>query len=152
MTQNTLDPIPPADTDNLLTDVSMSSLELDKELLKGLSDQGFSHATPIQAETLPKALAGQDIAGQAHTGTGKTIAFLLAIMHRLLTQAPTNSEGIPAGASVPRALIVAPTRELADQIYKDARKLAAHTDFRTVVVYGGTGYDEQREAVAAGVD
>lgn len=152
MNQNTAEPSTTDSPQSLLTDVRMATLGLDERLLNGLTDQGFTHATPIQAETLPKALAGQDIAGQAHTGTGKTIAFLLAIMHRLLTQAPAQTGGLPEGASVPRALIVAPTRELADQIHKDARKLSTHTDLKTVVCYGGTGYETQREAVAAGVD
>src|SRR5699024_8532272 len=102
--------------------------------------------------TLPLALEGRDVAGQAQTGTGKTIAFLLAIMHRLLTRDAEPSEHAPSSASQPRALIVAPTRELADQIYKDARLLAAHTGLQSVVCYGGTGYDSQREAIAAGVD
>src|SRR5699024_12199119 len=98
MTQNAPQANSPTDTGNMLTDVAMATLGLDEKLLNGLADQGFTYATPIQAETLPKALAGQDIAGQAHTGTGKTIAFLLAIMHALLTHDPVAGEGMPEGA------------------------------------------------------
>jgi len=141
-----------AHASDLLTDIRMDTLGLPNTLLQGLSDQGFTHATPIQAETLPRALSGQDIAGQAHTGTGKTIAFLLAIMYRLLSRDPAPSEHAPQAASQPRALIVAPTRELADQIHQDARRLSTHTELKTVVCYGGTGYDSQREAIANGVD
>src|SRR5699024_4919356 len=141
-----------AHASDLLTDIRMDTLGLPNTLLQGLSDQGFTHATPIQAETLPRALSGQDIAGQAHTGTGKTIAFLLAIMYRLLSRDPAPSEHAPQAASQPRALIVAPTRELSDQIHRDARRLSTHTELKTVVCYGGTGYDSQREAIANGVD
>ncbi len=136
----------------LLTDTRLDTLGLSDNIVQGLIDQGFSHATPIQAETLPAVLAGEDIAGQAHTGTGKTIAFLLAIMHRLMRHSGEPSEHAPARASQPRALILAPTRELADQIYQDALMLSAHTGLKAVVCYGGTGYEEQRDAVAAGVD
>src|SRR5699024_9028046 len=144
--------IPDPTTSTLLTDTRLDSLEIAESLLEGLSDQGISHATPIQAATLPLALAGQDIAGQAHTGTGKTLAFLLAIMQRLLTQPATPAANAPPAASQPRALIVAPTRELADQIYKDAYKLGAHSGLQAVVCYGGTGYTSQQQAIANGVD
>lgn len=140
------------DSGKLLTNTRMDSLGLADRLLQGLSDQGFTHATQIQAATLPLILDGRDIAGQAQTGTGKTIAFLLGIMHRLLTHDARPAERAPRRASQPRALVVAPTRELADQIYGDARMLATHTDLRSVVCYGGTGYDTQRDAIAAGVD
>jgi ATP-dependent RNA helicase RhlB len=137
---------------NMLTDTRLADFGLHDTILAGLAKRGFSHATPIQAETLPLALTGADIAGQAHTGTGKTAAFLLATLHRLLKDAPEPSEHAPAQASQPRALILAPTRELADQIYKDALPLAADTGLKCVVCYGGTGYEEQRQAIADGVD
>ncbi|MEZ5543226.1 MAG: ATP-dependent RNA helicase RhlB [Pseudomonadota bacterium] len=131
-----------------LTDVAWNSFSLPAELMQGIEDAGFSRCTPIQAETLPVALAGRDVAGQAQTGTGKTAAFLVAVFHQLLTQ--------PADArrqqQQPRALILAPTRELAIQIYNDAAVLGRHTGLRLGLAYGGTGYDEQRETIAAGVD
>ncbi len=136
----------------LVTETRLDALGLHDTIVSGLNTRGFTHATPIQAETLPLALAGGDIAGQAHTGTGKTAAFLLATLDRLIRQAPEPSGHAPTGAAQPRALILAPTRELADQIYQDALPLAADTGLKCVVCYGGTGYDTQREAIAAGVD
>jgi ATP-dependent RNA helicase RhlB len=129
-----------------LTDVSFASLPLHPALKEGLDALGFSHCTPIQAQTLPLALKGIDVAGQAQTGTGKSAAFLLASMHHLLT---TPRKGEPGQ---PRAVMLAPTRELAIQIFKDAEGLAAKTGLRLAVVYGGTGYESQRQAVSAGID
>ncbi|HUS23541.1 MAG TPA: DEAD/DEAH box helicase [Candidatus Binatia bacterium] len=129
-----------------LSDTPFSSLPLHPLLQQSLQHLGFSYCTPIQAQTLPLALAGHDVAGQAQTGTGKTAAFLLAAMHHLLSRAGRG----PAGQ--PRAFMMAPTRELAIQIYKDAEVLAFGTGLRMAVVYGGTGYESQRQAVQAGVD
>jgi ATP-dependent RNA helicase RhlB len=131
-----------------LTDIEYSSFDLSPELMQGIEDAGFSKCTPIQAETLPIALKGRDVAGQAQTGTGKTAAFLVAVYHHLLTH--------PADASrkqdQPRALMLAPTRELAIQIHKDAMLLGRHTGLKLGLAYGGTGYEEQRDTIAAGVD
>jgi ATP-dependent RNA helicase RhlB len=128
--------------------VSFDSLRLEPALLQGIRDAGFTLCTPIQAQTLPIALAGRDVAGQAQTGTGKTAAFLVALYHALLTRPP------PAGrtATSIRALVVAPTRELAVQIHRDAEVLGRHTGFRHAVVYGGTDYDKQRRQLAEGID
>ncbi len=132
-----------------LTETRFDSFDLDPSILQGLADAGFTHCTPIQAETLPIALAGRDVAGQAQTGTGKTAAFLLVVFQRLLTRpAPEQTHK----RSHPRALIVAPTRELAVQIHKDTVLLAKHTGFRIGLVFGGTGYQQQRDDLAAGVD
>jgi ATP-dependent RNA helicase RhlB len=117
-------------------------------IIDGINDAGFEYCTPIQAETLPLALDGRDVAGQAQTGTGKTAAFLLAILH-VLDQEPADPS---RRANQPRSLILAPTRELAVQIYNDACVLAAHTGLKVRVVYGGTGYESQRKAVEEGVD
>ena len=132
-----------------LTETRFDSFDLDPRILQGLADAGFTRCTPIQAETLPIALAGRDVAGQAQTGTGKTAAFLLALLQRLLAAPAPHKEH---GRSHPRALIVAPTRELAVQIHKDTLLLAKHTGFRIGLVYGGTGYQQQRDDLAAGVD
>ncbi|HWY24363.1 MAG TPA: DEAD/DEAH box helicase [Nevskia sp.] len=129
-----------------LSEVSFESLPLHPALKSGLAALGFTHCTPIQAATLPLALQGQDLAGQAQTGTGKTAAFLLATMNHLLTQPRVGDDGQP------RAYMVAPTRELALQIYNDALQLGAQTGLRMAVVYGGTGYETQKQSLAAGVD
>ncbi len=104
--------------------------------------------TPIQAETLPVALLGKDVAGQAQTGTGKTAAFLIAVYNYLLTR-PADER---RKQNQPRALILAPTRELAIQIHRDAEIIGRHTGLKAVLAYGGTGYEEQRDAITAGVD
>jgi ATP-dependent RNA helicase RhlB len=111
-------------------------------------EAGFKACTPIQAETLPKLLAGRDIAGQAQTGTGKTAAFLLALFQRLLVNPSPSTRRL----NQPRALVVAPTRELAVQIHKDALQLGKYTGISMAVVYGGEDYEKQRERVAEGVD
>ena len=131
-----------------LTDTRFDSFGLDPRILQGLNDAGFSHCTPIQAETLPFALSGRDVAGQAQTGTGKTAAFLVAALQRLVTQEPRPGRR----ANQPRVLIVAPTRELAVQIHKDTVVLNRHIGLRLGLVYGGTGYQEQRDFLSEGVD
>ena len=99
-------------SDTHLTDIAFSSFSLPVELMQGIDEAGFSMCTPIQAETLPVALAGQDVAGQAQTGTGKTAAFLVAVYNHLLKN-PADGK---RKQNQPRALILAPTRELAQQI------------------------------------
>ena len=131
-----------------LTDIAWSSFSLPEKLMQGIEEAGFSKCTPIQAETLPVALQGRDVAGQAQTGTGKTAAFLIAVYHYLMTHPASERRQ----QNQPRALILAPTRELAIQIYNDAGVLGRHTGLQLGLAYGGTGYDEQRDAIAAGVD
>ncbi len=131
-----------------LTDTAFSEFDLPAELMQGIEEAGFSKCTPIQAETLPVALQGRDVAGQAQTGTGKTAAFLIAVIKHLLTH-PADARRKP---NQPRALILAPTRELAIQIYNDAEVLGRHCGLKLCLAYGGTGYDTQREAIQAGVD
>ena len=135
-------------SDKPLTDVVFSSFDLHPALLAGLESAGFTRCTPIQALTLPVALPGGDVAGQAQTGTGKTLAFLVAVMNRLLTR-PALAERKPED---PRALILAPTRELAIQIHKDAVKFGSDLGLRFALVYGGVDYDKQRELLQQGVD
>jgi len=135
-------------SDKPLTDITFSSFDLHPALLAGLEAAGFTRCTPIQAMTLPVALAGRDVAGQAQTGTGKTLAFLVAVMNRLLSR-PALAERKPED---PRALILAPTRELAIQIHKDAVKFGADLGLRFALVYGGVDYDKQRELLQKGVD
>ncbi|KRG40890.1 ATP-dependent RNA helicase RhlB [Stenotrophomonas pictorum JCM 9942] len=135
-------------SDKPLTDVTFSSFDLQPSLVAGLEGAGFTRCTPIQALTLPVALPGGDVAGQAQTGTGKTLAFLVAVCNRLLTR-PALADRKPED---PRALILAPTRELAIQIHKDAMKFTADTGLRFALVYGGVDYDKQRELLQQGVD
>jgi len=135
-------------SDKHLTNTLFASMDLPPELLQGLEEAGFSQCTPIQEQTLPFALKGQDVAGQAQTGTGKTAAFLLAAMTRLLRNPASPSRK----QNQPRALMLAPTRELAIQIHKDAEQLGKHTGLKLALAYGGTGYETQREAIEAGCD
>lgn len=130
------------------SDTAFDDLPLAAPLKQAAREIGFEYCTPIQAACLPIALAGHDVAGQAQTGTGKTAAFLLALFHRLINEPPPANRK----ASQPRALVVAPTRELAVQIHKDAVALGAHTGFRLGLVYGGAGYEQQREMLVNGVD
>jgi len=116
--------------------------------MQGIRAAGFTYCTPIQAQTLPIALSGRDVAGQAQTGTGKTAAFLVAMYQALLTRPkPVNR-----GQTSILALIVAPTRELAVQIHRDAEVLGRHTGFRHAVVFGGVDYDKQRRQLEEGID
>ncbi|HYW03273.1 MAG TPA: DEAD/DEAH box helicase [Gammaproteobacteria bacterium] len=131
-----------------LTETPMASFGLAEPLMRGVRDAGFDRCTPIQAETLPRALRGESVAGQAQTGTGKTAAFLLATMHYLLTHEPDPGRK----PNQPRAIILAPTRELAVQIHKDAQVLGRHTGLTLGLAYGGTGYESQRRELEAGVD
>ncbi|MFN2387366.1 MAG: DEAD/DEAH box helicase [Thermoanaerobaculia bacterium] len=124
-----------------LTDTILSHYDVPDEVRWGLVDAGFVFATPIQEKTLPIALAGRDVAGQAQTGTGKTAAFLITIFSRLLRKPR------PRPARGPRALVVAPTRELVMQIREDAELLGRHTGLSTLAVFGGIDYRLQREAV-----
>jgi ATP-dependent RNA helicase RhlB len=135
-------------SDNLMTTVTFASLGMPPELLRGVDDAGFKFCTRIQAEALPHALDGRDVEGQAQTGTGKSAAFLLATMNHLLRHPPRKGHR----DGNPRALIFAPTRELAVQIHKDAVVLGKHTGLRIGVVFGGTGYEQQREMLQAGLD
>ncbi len=128
--------------------VSFESLHLHPAVMQGVRDAGFTQCTPIQGQTLPVALTGRDVAGQAQTGTGKTAAFLIAMYQALLKHAP------PAGRAKTsiRAVLLAPTRELAVQIHRDSEVLGRHTGLKHAVVYGGTDYDKQRRQLEDGVD
>jgi len=128
--------------------ILFTDLDLPEVLLEGVREAGFESCTPIQAMTLPRALEGHDIAGQAQTGTGKTAAFLLATFNHLLRNPQQGEDRI----SSPRALLIAPTRELAIQIHADALVLGKGTGFKMDVVYGGEDYDKQRNSLEQGVD
>ncbi|NMH65177.1 ATP-dependent RNA helicase RhlB [Shewanella salipaludis] len=131
-----------------LSTQKFADLPLHPEVIQALTENGFEYCTPIQALSLPILLQTKDIAGQAQTGTGKTMAFLVATFSHLL------STPIPEGRQInqPRAIIMAPTRELAIQIAKDATLLAKHTKIKVGIVYGGESYDVQRKVLDQGVD
>lgn len=135
-------------SDQPLTDLSFATLALHPTVLAGLEQAGLTFCTPIQKLTLPVALSGRDIAGQAQTGTGKTLAFLVAVAHRLVAET-AMSHRRPMD---PRALILAPTRELAIQIHKDAERFCLGLNLRFALIYGGVDYEKQRLALQQGID
>ncbi len=131
-----------------LTETKFAQLGLQPQVLAGLEAKGFHNCTPIQALSLPHLLTGKDIAGQAQTGTGKTIAFLAATFNHLLTTPAPEQRQL----NQPRAIIMAPTRELAVQIFNDADTISASTGLKLGLAYGGDGYEKQVEVLEAGVD
>ncbi|HEY3885655.1 MAG TPA: DEAD/DEAH box helicase [Vicinamibacterales bacterium] len=150
--------------------VAFDTLGLEPSLLEGLTVRGFERTTPIQSAVIPIALAGHDVIGCADTGTGKTVAFVLPILHKLLTTRAERSEpeegraseasssGAPERTAASaktrgtRVLVLAPTRELCVQIEDDVQGFAYHTDLTSIAVYGGVGMDAQERALRAGVD
>ena len=125
--------------------IKFREFKLDNRLLRILGEIGFRECTPVQAECLPLILEGHDIAGQAQTGTGKTAAFLLSTIHFLITKKTANNRNL-------RAVIIAPTRELAIQIHKDAEILNRYCGLKIGLVYGGVDYEKQQERLMNGVD
>lgn len=128
-----------------LTETRFSNLELSDSIIKGLKEAGFINCTPIQDKSLPLTLREKDVAGQAQTGTGKTATFLLATFQKLIND---ESEKIKN----PRALILAPTRELAIQIHKDALVLGKYLNLKMALIYGGTDYQKQLDKLKTNVD
>jgi len=135
-------------SDAHLSQLTFESLEVAESLKRGIAELGYTRCTPIQAQTLPVALAGRDVAGQAQTGTGKTAAFLIALLNRLVTS--PGATGKPQNA--PRAIVIAPTRELAVQIHSDAEGIARFTGLKLAIVFGGVDYEKQRRVLEDGVD
>ncbi len=119
-------------------------LGLPIEVMHGICDLGFEYCTPVQAATLPKALAGMDVTGKAQTGTGKTAAFLITILTHLIRR-PSSEKRRPG---TPRALIMVPTRELAMQVNKDASLLGKYCRCKVVAVFGGMDYQKQKQMLA----
>ncbi|MEJ2326221.1 MAG: DEAD/DEAH box helicase [Chromatiaceae bacterium] len=135
-------PVPPAEGKTRFTD-----LDIAKEVLCGIQDLQFEYCTPIQQLCLPHLLAGKDVTGKAQTGTGKTAAFLAAALTHIMRR--------PAGTRAPgtcRVLVLAPTRELAIQIYKDAEAISKYCGLNHLVLFGGMGYREQRDALERPID
>ncbi|MBM3477289.1 MAG: DEAD/DEAH box helicase [Armatimonadetes bacterium] len=124
--------------------MKFSSFPLDDRLQRAVAAVGYSKATPVQEAAIPPALEGRDLIGTAQTGTGKTAAFVLPILQSLLTT-PARRKGV-------RALIVTPTRELAEQIHEAVRELGRFTKIRSATVYGGVGFEPQTRALRNGTE
>ncbi len=128
--------------------MAFDSLGLELSLLEGVEVRGFQKTTPIQSAVIPIALGGHDVIGCADTGTGKTVAFVLPILNRLLKARAQNAED----HGYTRVLILAPTRELCVQIEDDVQGFTYHTDLTSIAVYGGVEMGPQERALKAGVD
>ncbi|MEN8246620.1 MAG: ATP-dependent RNA helicase RhlB [Thermodesulfobacteriota bacterium] len=137
----TLFEVPPAEGQ-----IRFHDFELPSPLMHAIADLGFQYCTPIQAEILPSTLTGRDATGRAQTGTGKTAAFLITIITRLLAN-PLQKKRKQAS---PRVLILAPTRELVMQISEEAKELSKYTSLNIVSVFGGMDYVKQRTQLARG--
>ncbi len=122
--------------------MNFNQFNLDSRLQTGIKRAGYQTPTPIQEQAIPAALAGRDLVGTAQTGTGKTAAFVLPILHKLLSGNPKKT----------RALIVTPTRELAEQINQTVRDLSQGTQLRSTTIYGGVGANPQIQALHRGVE
>ena len=129
--------------------VRFADFGLSPDILRALADQGYVHPTPIQAQAIPVVLKGRDVMGAAQTGTGKTAGFSLPIIQTLLAQANTSAS--PARHPV-RALILTPTRELADQVADNVKAYSRHTPLRATVVFGGVDMAPQTAALRSGVE
>jgi ATP-dependent RNA helicase RhlB len=126
--------------------MNFSELDLPYEVRQGIEHVGFTTCTPVQEAVIPRAVRGEDVAAQAQTGTGKTAAFLISLFARMIRNRVQDSENSP------QALIIAPTRELADQIYHEAERLGKFTGFRFLAVFGGVDYQKQMDTLQKGVD
>ena len=134
-------------TDSAL--IAYSELPLAEPLQRAVADMGYTQTTPIQAQAIPVVLAGQDVMGAAQTGTGKTAAFSLPLLQRLLKH--ENASVSPARHPV-RALVLLPTRELADQVAQQVKQYAKYTGLRSAVVFGGMDMKPQTAELKAGVE
>jgi ATP-dependent RNA helicase RhlE len=123
--------------------MSFNDLGLTPELVRAVSEKGYSAPTPVQSQAIPAVLSGRDVLAGAQTGTGKTAAFVLPILQKL---------GRPSADRAPRALVLTPTRELAAQIAESARTYGAYSGLRVAVVFGGVGINPQIDALRRGCD
>jgi superfamily II DNA/RNA helicase len=146
---NTMSDTQLAPMENVASAVRFEDFGLSPDILRALTDQGYTHPTPIQAEAIPIILQGRDVMGAAQTGTGKTAGFSLPIIQSLLAQASASAS--PARHPV-RALILTPTRELADQVAENVKAYSRHTALRSTVVFGGMDMAPQTAALRAGVE
>jgi len=137
------------ETDTPAAPFTFTDFGLAEPIVRAVAELGYKVPTPIQEQAIPVVMAGRDVMGAAQTGTGKTAGFALPIIHRLLPLASASAS--PARHPV-RALILAPTRELADQIYQNVREYARHTPLRTAVVFGGVDMKPQTAALRQGCE
>ncbi len=144
MTSNIQTPEQPVAATTTFAEIGLHPL-----LLQAVADTGYTTPTPIQAQALPEVMAGKDVMGAAQTGTGKTAAFTLPILHRLMPLANTSAS--PARHPV-RALILTPTRELADQVSESVKRYSLQTPLRSTVVFGGVDIGSQKEALRNGCE
>jgi ATP-dependent RNA helicase RhlB len=126
--------------------MNFSDLDLPFEIMQGIEYSNFIACTPVQEAVIPRVVRGEDVAAQAQTGTGKTAAFLISLFTRMVKNPATDL------GNSPQALIIAPTRELADQIFHEAERLGKFTGFRCLAVYGGVDYQKQMDILQKGVD
>ena len=136
-------------SDAHLSQLTFDSLNIPESLKRGIAELGFTRCTPIQAQTLPVALAGRDVAGQAQTGTGQD----RGVSHRAVQPPVDRPRRARTGRSnAPRAIVIAPTRELAVQIHSDALGIGKYTGLKLAIVFGGVDYEKQRRILEEGVD
>jgi ATP-dependent RNA helicase RhlE len=141
--------IPVSDAEASTSSIRFADFGLSPDILRALNDQGYVNPTPIQAQAIPIVLQGRDVMGAAQTGTGKTAGFSLPIIQLLLAQANTSAS--PARHPV-RALILTPTRELADQVAENVKAYSRHTALRATVVFGGIDMAPQTAALRSGIE
>ena len=151
MTTTDIQPENAAPSSVQATNPSFADFDIRPEIVAALAAQGITHPFAIQAMTLPVALAGHDIIGQAKTGTGKTLGFGVPLLHRVISPGEVGYEDLPAPGK-PQALVVLPTRELAIQVARDLTAASTKRSVRVLAVYGGRAYEPQVNALAAGVD
>ena len=128
---------------------AFNTLALDAKLLRAVADSGYTAMTPIQAKAIPLVLAGRDVMGAAQTGTGKTAAFTLPLLQKMM---PHETSSVSPARHPVRALVLTPTRELADQVANNVKTYAKHTQLRSTVVFGGIDMKPQTLELKRGVE
>ena len=149
MTNTTVDTNTPAESPDSPVSITFADFGLDPRVQKAIGEQGYNTPTPIQAQAIPHVLAGKDLMGAAQTGTGKTAAFVLPIIQKLLPG--SSSSASPARHPI-RALVLTPTRELAVQVAENAANYSRHTDLRSTVVFGGVDMQPQVAQLRSGIE
>ncbi len=149
MTNTTVDTNTPAESSDSPVSITFADFGLDPRVQKAIGEQGYNTPTPIQAQAIPHVLAGKDLMGAAQTGTGKTAAFVLPIIQKLLPG--SSSSASPARHPI-RALVLTPTRELAVQVAENAANYSRHTDLRSTVVFGGVDMQPQVAQLRSGIE
>jgi ATP-dependent RNA helicase RhlE len=149
LTNTTVDTNTPAESSDSPVSITFADFGLDPRIQKAIGEQGYNIPTPIQAQAIPHVLAGKDLMGAAQTGTGKTAAFVLPIIQKLLPG--SSSSASPARHPI-RALVLTPTRELAVQVADNAANYSRHTDLRSTVVFGGVDMQPQVAQLRSGIE